>query len=192
MSATSKCRLWQEPGPPPANPTSGPGYLSAVYYPLKIFSCPTDPTQRGGLAIGGSQDGKFALSCVSYNNVLFGDGGAVTTWGRPCPYTVGNIPDGSSNTMGLGEQTGGYPGSFSMTNQYNASEAYNTWAWPAYPLTLGSTYDPYSPDPSYLQGGTNYGANYPLPQCGVAPLQADPMLLRSGAKRAASPGMLVP
>jgi prepilin-type N-terminal cleavage/methylation domain-containing protein len=165
--------------PPPANPTSGPGYLSAVYYPLKIFSCPSDPTQREGLAIGGSQDGEFALSCYSYNNVLWGAGGAVTTWGRPCPYKVGNIPDGASNTLGLGEQTGGYPGSFSTNNQYNASEAYNTWAWPAFPLALGSTYGPYSPDPSYLPGGVNYGANYPLPQCGVAPLQSDPTRFQS-------------
>jgi hypothetical protein len=47
------------------------GYLSAVNVPLKVFSCPSDPTQNNGLAIGGSQNGKWGLSCYSYNLVLF-------------------------------------------------------------------------------------------------------------------------
>jgi prepilin-type N-terminal cleavage/methylation domain-containing protein len=159
-----------------------PGYLGAVFVPRKNFSCPSDPTQNNGLAIGGSQDGKWGLSCYSYNLVLFGGSyNAVNTVvGRSTsPYKIGNIPDGSSNTIGLGEQTGGYPGSFDSNNQYNASEAYNTWAWPATPLTSGGTYGPYSPDPAYLPGGALYGANYPLPQCGVNALLADPARFQS-------------
>ena len=159
-----------------------PGYLSAQNVPLKNFSCPSDPTQRDGLAIGGSQDGKWGLSCYSYNLVLFGGSyNAVnTTLGRSAsPYKIGNIPDGSSNTVGLGEQTGDYPGSFGSGNAYNASEAYNVWAWPATPLTTGGTYGPYSPDPAYLPGGALYGANYPMPQCGVTPMLSDPARFQS-------------
>jgi prepilin-type N-terminal cleavage/methylation domain-containing protein len=167
------------PNPPPAFPTSGPGYLGAVNVPLKNFSCPSDPTQKNGLANGGSKAGVWGLSCYSYNTVLFASGGAVSALGRPCPYKIGNIPDGASNTIGLGEQTGAYPSSYSTTNAYNASEAYNTWAWPLIPLATGGTYGPYSPDPSYLPGGANYGANYPLPQCGITDLQADPTRFQS-------------
>jgi prepilin-type N-terminal cleavage/methylation domain-containing protein len=159
-----------------------PGYLSAVNVPLKIFSCPSDPTQRNGLAVGGSQDGVWGLSCYSYNLVLFGGtyNAVSTIVGRSaCSYTLANIPDGTSNTIGLGEQTGGYPGSFNGGNAYNSSEAYNTWAWPATPLNTQGTYGPYSPDPSYLQGGVNYGANYPLPQCGIAAINADPARFQS-------------
>lgn len=159
-----------------------PGYLSAVYVPLKNFSCPSDPTQSNGLAVGGSQDRKWGLSCYSYNLVLFGGSyNAVNTVvGRStAAYKLGTIPHGTSNTIGLGEQTGGYPGSFDSSDPYNASEAYNTWAWPATPLTTGGTYGPYSPDPAYLQGGALFKANYPLPQCGVNPLLADPARFQS-------------
>ncbi|HZY88225.1 MAG TPA: DUF1559 domain-containing protein [Gemmataceae bacterium] len=159
-----------------------PGYLGAVNVPLKNFSCPSDPTQSNGLANGGSKAGQWGLSCYSYNLVLFGGSfSAVNSIvGRSAsPYKIGNIPDGSSNTVGLGEQTGGYPGSYSSGNAYNASEAYNTWAWPATPLTTGGTYGPYSPDPAYLPGGALAGANYPLPQCGVSPNDADPARFQS-------------
>jgi prepilin-type N-terminal cleavage/methylation domain-containing protein len=161
--------------------TAAPGYLGAVNVPVKNFSCPSDPTQNNGLANGGSKAGQWGLSCYSYNLVLFGGSyNAVnTTLGQSSsPYKIGNIPDGSSNTIGLGEQVGAYPAYYSAGG-YNGSEPYNTWAWPATPLTTGGTYGPYSPDPSYLPGGANYGANYPLPQCGVNPMQADPTRFQS-------------
>jgi prepilin-type N-terminal cleavage/methylation domain-containing protein len=152
----------------------------AVNVPLKNFSCPSDSTQRNGLAIGGSQDGKWGLSCYAYNTVLLaGSFASASALNRPSPYRIGNIPDGASNTIGLGEQTGGYPGSFTTDNTYNASEAYNVWAWPLTPLAPGSTYGPYSPDPAYLPGGPLYGLNYPMPQCGVSPLQSDPSRFQS-------------
>jgi hypothetical protein len=142
----------------------------AVQLALNIFSCPSDPTQRNGRAVGGPYDGKWGLSCVSYNLVLFGGGGAVFGLNKSCQYTIGTIPDGSSNSLGLGEQIGGYPGSFSAGG-FSGAEAYNTWPWPAVGtqgLTGGATYGPYSPDPAYCPGGSLYGANFPLPQSGNA------------------------
>jgi prepilin-type N-terminal cleavage/methylation domain-containing protein len=147
---------------------------------LKNFSCPSDSTQSNGLAIGGSQGGKWGTSSYAYNTVLFaGTFAAANAVTRPSPYKIGNIPDGASNTIGLGEQTGDYPGSFNSNDPYNASEAYNVWAWPLAPLALGSTYGPYSPDPAYLPGGPLFGANYPLPQCGVSPMLSDPARFQS-------------
>jgi len=145
--------------------TSGGG---AVNVPLKTFSCPSDPTNNNGLAVGGPYGGQWGLSNYTYNLVFFGGGGATTALGRPCGYTIGNIPDGASNTLGLGEQIACYPASFSAGG-YSGSEAYNTWAWPAVGtagLAGGATYGPYSPDPAYCPGGSLYGSNFPMPQAG--------------------------
>jgi prepilin-type N-terminal cleavage/methylation domain-containing protein len=157
---------------------ASPGYLGAQNVPLKAFACPSDSTQSNGLANGGSQGGRWGLSCYTYNLVLFGSGGAADAYGKTPAYKIGNIPDGASNTIGLGEQTGAYPGSYSGTG-YSASEAYNVWAWPATGLDGGATYGPYSPDPGYLPGGPLHGANYPLPQCGVRALDSDPTKFQS-------------
>jgi prepilin-type N-terminal cleavage/methylation domain-containing protein len=152
----------------------------AVNVPVKNYACPSDSTQNNDLANGGTQSGKWGLSCYSFNTVLWaGSFQAAQTFRLVPPYKVGNIPDGSSNTIGLGEQTGAYPGFYNSLNTYNASEAYNVWAWPLNPLNSGGTYGPYSPDPAYLPGGQLYGANYPLPQCGVTPMLSDPSRFQS-------------
>jgi len=152
----------------------------AANVPLKIFACPSDVTQNNGLAVGGSQSGKWGLCSYPYNTVLWANTYAASqSFNVPPTYKVGTIPDGASNTIGIGEQTGGYPSSFSSSNTYNASEAYNVWAWTLTGLTGGATYGPYSPDPSYLSGGGNFGANYPLPQCGVTASASNPANMQS-------------
>lgn len=75
----------------------------AVNVPVKIYSCPADPTQSGDLANGGSQAGKWGLSCYAFNTVLWaGSYQAAATLNLSPPFKIGNIPDGSSNTIGLG------------------------------------------------------------------------------------------
>ena len=152
----------------------------AVNVPVKLYSCPSDSTQSSDLANGGTEAGKWGLSCYSFNTVLWaGSFQAAGTFNNAPPFKIGNIPDGSSNTIGLSEQTGGYPGFYGQVNSYGSSEAYNVWAWPLNPLNSGGTYGPYSPDPAYLPGGQFYGANYPVPQCGVTPMLSDPSRFQS-------------
>jgi prepilin-type N-terminal cleavage/methylation domain-containing protein len=107
----------------------------AVNVPVKNFACPSDSTQNNGLANGGTQANMWGLSCYAYNTVMWaGSFQAASSANVPPPYKIGNIPDGSSNTVGLGEQTGAYPAYYSSTNNpYKASEAYNVWAWPLNP-----------------------------------------------------------
>jgi prepilin-type N-terminal cleavage/methylation domain-containing protein len=149
-----------------SNYVRGQGALSV---PLETFSCPSDPTNNNGLAVGGPYNGQWGLSCYSYNLVLFGGSYLTvnTVFGVSGSYTIANIPDGSSNTLGLGEQIACYPGSFGGGG-FEGQEAYNTWAWPATGTTSlnGPTYGPYSPDPGYCPGGPYYGSNYPMPQAG--------------------------
>ncbi|HEX4610897.1 MAG TPA: DUF1559 domain-containing protein [Urbifossiella sp.] len=152
----------------------------ATNVPLKTFSCPSDPTNNDGAAAGGPYAGQWGTSNYSYNLVFFGGGGAVVALGKPCGYAIGSIPDGASNTLGLGEQIGCYPASFS-SGGYTGSEAYNVWAWPAVGtsgLAGGATYGPYSPDPAYVPGGALYGSNFPMPQSGN-PNSIDPTTFSS-------------
>ncbi len=152
----------------------------AVNVPVKIYACPSDPTQSNDLANGGNQSGKWGLSCYAFNTVLWaGSYQSATLFNVPPPFKIGNIPDGSSNTIGLGEQPGGYPSYYGQTNTYGGSEAYNVWAWPLNPLASEGTYGPYSPDPAFLPGGNQYGANYPIPQCGVTPSALNPATFAS-------------
>jgi len=151
----------------------------AANVPLKIFACPSDSTQNNGLANGGTMAGKWGLCCYPLNTVMWvGSYQASATFNLPPPYKIGNIPDGASNTIGVGEQTGGYPGYYGASN-YGGSEPYNVWAWPLNPLSSQGTNGPYGPDPAYLPGGLYYGANYPMPQCGVTPLLSDPSKMQS-------------
>jgi hypothetical protein len=66
----------------------------------------------------------------TYNLVLFGGREAVVALDKSCRYTIGTIPDGASNVLGLGEQIGCYPSIYDAGG-YDGSEPYNGWAWPA-------------------------------------------------------------
>ncbi len=163
----------------------------AANVPLKNFVCPSDSTQTNGLANGGSQSGKWGLCSYPYNTVLWaGSYTGSQSLNLPPSYNIGNIPDGSSNTIGVGEQISAYPAWYTSTNTYNSSEAYNVWAWPLSGFSTQVTYGPYSPDPSYLSGGLNFGINYPLPQCGVNAMSADPSRMQSMHPQIINLGMM--
>jgi len=147
------------------------GYLGIQYIALApIHVCPTDPTTNNGIAIQGSiATGNYAL-----NLVLFGAGGTFNTKGRSSPYRIGTIPDGTSNTIGLVETSGYFPGHPTTNPQTGTQENYMSWPWPAYP----NSYGPYWPNPDQLPGQANTGL-YLLPQIGVTAKTADPNLCQS-------------
>jgi prepilin-type N-terminal cleavage/methylation domain-containing protein/prepilin-type processing-associated H-X9-DG protein len=151
------------------------GYLGAQFVALAIHVCPSDPTADGGIASSGDQAGKIACSDYSVNGVLFGSGGAFNIKGRAPQYKIGNIPDGTSNTLGLLEQSSTYPGFPVIDPQSGTTEVYESWPYPVYPNTFGCFW----PNPDMLPGQPNYTGSYPLPQIGVSPLKADPNLAQS-------------
>jgi prepilin-type processing-associated H-X9-DG protein len=149
------------------------GYLGTQYVPLSpIHVCPTDPTTSDGIAIVG---GKMATSNYALNLTLFGAGGTFNIKGKSSPYRLGSIPDGTSNTIGLVETSGSFPGHPITNPQTGTQENYMSWPWPAYPNSFG----PYWPNPDELPGQPNYAGFFPLPQIGVTPMQADPNLCQS-------------
>jgi prepilin-type N-terminal cleavage/methylation domain-containing protein len=146
-----------------------PGYLAAAFTPLALHVCPSDPTTNDGI---GSVAPNYATGNYAFNLALFGAGGSFNVKGANCPYQIGTIPDGSSNTIGLVEASGCFPGYPAVDPQTGTLESYMTWTWPAYPNSFG----PYWPNPDELPGQANYTGLFPLPQIQVSAMQANPNL----------------
>ncbi len=146
-----------------------PGYLTAQFIPLAIHVCPSDPTINGGI---GTVAPNYATGNYALNLALFGANGTFNVKGANSPYRIANIPDGSSNTIGIVEASGCFPGYPAVDPQTGTSESYMTWHWPAYPNSFG----PYWPNPDELPGQPNYTGLFPLPQIAVNPMLANPNL----------------
>jgi prepilin-type N-terminal cleavage/methylation domain-containing protein len=97
---------------------NGRGYLGAGSTPIKVFQCPSDPTVGDGVVNG------QGLTSYSINSALFAPGNGGYFVGYTSPYNIGNIPDGTSNTIAFVEQVASIP----------LSSGPRTNAW-AYPLT---------------------------------------------------------
>ncbi len=146
-----------------------PGYLTAQFVPLAIHVCHSDPTTSNGI---GTVAPNYATGNYTLNLALFGAGGTFNVKGASSPWRLGNIPDGTSNTIGIMEASGCFPGYPAVDPQTGTAESYMTWHWPAYPNSFG----PYWPNPDELPGQPSYTGLYPLPQIGVNAMQMDPNL----------------
>jgi prepilin-type N-terminal cleavage/methylation domain-containing protein len=146
-----------------------PGYLGAEFTSLPVHVCRSDPTTSNGI---GSVAPNYATGNYALNLALFGANGTFNVKGANSPYLLGNIPDGQSNTIGIMEASGCFPGFPALDPQTGTSESYMTWHWPAYPNSFG----PYWPNPDELPGQANYTGLFPLPQINVSIMQANPNL----------------
>jgi prepilin-type N-terminal cleavage/methylation domain-containing protein len=146
-----------------------PGYLGTQFVPLALHVCPSDPTTVNGI---GTVPPNYATGNYAFNLAMFGANGTWNAMGAAPPYTIGNIPDGSSNTIGIVEASGCFPGFPSVDPTTGLTASYMTWDWPAYSNTFG----PYWPDPDQLPGQPNYTGLYFLPQIGVNIMAMNPNL----------------
>jgi prepilin-type N-terminal cleavage/methylation domain-containing protein len=161
-----------------------PGYVGTAFTPLKIHYCRSDPTTNGIGTVAMSCPpvftglNYFATGNYTLNLALFGASGTWNSMAAPSPYLIATIPDGSSNTIGIMEASGCFPGYAAVDPQTGTSESYMTWMWPAQPNTFG----PYWPNPDELPGQPTFIANnglFTLPQIQVAMMQANPNLCQS-------------
>jgi prepilin-type N-terminal cleavage/methylation domain-containing protein len=148
------------------------GYRGCQYTPLAMHTCPSDPTNSGGIA---TMPPNYATGNYALNLALWGAFGAHKRKGVPPAYTIGTIPDGSSNTIAMTEASGCFPGYPAIDPTTGLPNSFMVWWFVAYPNTIG----PYWPDNDQLPGGQNYTGLYALPQIGINPLQADPNLCQS-------------
>ena len=120
-----------------AQASTGGAYCAAT--PLKTFQCPSDITNSSGLA------GTVATSSYAGNALLFGTGtGTGLVVGQVAAYNIGNIPDGTSNTVMFSEMS---------------AQTVNTTTY----TTVYGTYSPASPQISPLFCTASSGAVW-LPQ----------------------------
>ena len=135
-------------------------------HPIKAYQCPSDPTLSNGYAT--NQVNAWAGSSYGANFLMFGVQSAGGNSHAP-QYNIGNIPDGTSNTVGFGESyatPGGTPG--------RTTNSANLWAYP------GLQYDPYWS--ATIANTLNYGAtalSAPMPSP-VLPSVADHRICHSG------------
>jgi len=126
---------------------------------VKTFICPLDPSNQNGFAA--NQQGGWAGSSYAYNWLVFGNSNTYTfpaaddpTWGANnwnAPFNIGNIPDGTSQTVGIAERYSACQNS-SLTGG-------NLWAWP------GGDWGPFQWGPTFANkpwgingnGYTNWG-----------------------------------
>lgn len=152
--------------------TTSPGYLGSQFIPMQIHICPDDTTNTNGISNLG---GQVATSNYCMNLEVFGARGTFNLKGVPSPLRIGTLPDGTSNTIGLFETSGSYPGYPALDPQSGTYENIMAWSYPAYP----NTYGPYWPNPDELVGQPNYTGSYPLPQIGITAMQANPNWVQS-------------
>jgi len=95
---------------------------------IKTWQCPSDPTPYNSLLATGAAAYASTYSGTSYapNAMLFGSNFVSSTaqtntttpngYGYLAQYTIANIPDGTSNTIGMVERYNSFPGSTSYSN----------------------------------------------------------------------------
>lgn len=118
---------------------------------VKTFDCPSDPSMTNGWAA--NQVNNWMGSTYAANWQMFGQIAISTGWGNnhESQYNIGNIPDGTSNTVGWAEK-------------YSAcgSEG-NLWSWP-----MGDWGDGWGPE----FANTNWGNWSLVPQIQPNPWQS--------------------
>jgi hypothetical protein len=139
---------WYGPVPPSSvMPFSTPGVASAGLplsaHTLKVYVCPIDDTIWQGLSLNQSNPrysvpapapADWAASSYSANYQVFGSQNDLgsTEYGNACwpKYNIGNVPDGTANTVFFGEQ-------FAACG----TSAGNLWAYPGIGNYSGTQYN---------------------------------------------------
>jgi prepilin-type N-terminal cleavage/methylation domain-containing protein len=122
--------------------------------PVKPFQCPSDPTHQSGVCVNnpfsGPSSAPPAAASYAANFQLFGGTADSYMPSITPPYTIGNIPDGASNTVMVAERAAS--NNFGqISTSPPAWAGCNAWGWPGGAAYGGHTFGPVFAHP--LQGG---------------------------------------
>lgn len=134
---------------PPTGPISIAGTAAIPNFStfVKTWQCPSDPTPYNSLLATGSTAYANTYSGTSYapNTMLFGSNFVSSTsqtnttspnsWGYLAQYTIANIPDGTSNTLGMVERYNSFP-----NPSYSSTYSNNPWTTAMVSATNTSAY----------------------------------------------------
>ena len=129
------------------------GNNSAV---VKILICPSDATSNGGLCTAGQVG--WAGTSYAPNYYVFGTANVATSSGvyvSQAQYTIGNIPDGTSNTVGIVERFTSFP-AYGWSNTLLYPIDASNFGWNSY----GSVYGVWGLYPPQINPGVNNANPY--------------------------------
>jgi len=104
---------------------------------IKTYLCPSDASHNNGIS---AQAGGWAVTSYSRNFFMFDTGSQVINGGNSTmsKYTIANIPDGTSNTVGVVERFAGYPAyGWSQLVWHHAQDRLN-WGYAQWAPEYGS------------------------------------------------------
>lgn len=131
---------------------------------LKLYVCPSDPTMASTLQCTTGAGGWGATSYAP-NWAVFANKNTWSTQNGQSTatpnYNIGNIPDGTSNTVGIVERVANFQSNGSWGNAWAYPTGANNWGWD----TQGSIYGPWG---------------WYLPQISVTTAQAHPYYPSAG------------
>jgi prepilin-type N-terminal cleavage/methylation domain-containing protein len=152
---------------------------------IKNLLCPSDPTPSGGLNVIG-----WAATSYAPNYYMFATANVYNTASGAyicqSQYSIGNIPDGNSNTVAVVERFASFPAYPSWCNTLLYPNSPSYWGW-----TAGGTYGygsiygvwgPYTPQTSVTGNGVNPAHPY-YPNAAHTTMQT---LLMDGSVRGVS------
>jgi len=139
------------------------GGVNGQTIPVKTFLCPSDPSHNNGT---GPNTG-WTVTSYSRNYYMFDTGGGYQAqagghYWTLSKYTIGNIPDGTSNTLGIVER-------FAYLSNYGWSSLWSHHGQDRFHWGYAQWAPVHGP----------WGANYP-PQIGLKNNQAHPYYPNSG------------
>ncbi|OWK46384.1 DUF1559 domain-containing protein [Fimbriiglobus ruber] len=116
------------------------GYLNTpnTAQVVKTFLCPADPTAGTGVGSSG-----WAGTSYAANFILFGQGSYYPSQWHKSIYKIGNIPDGTSNTVGFSER---YMVAEGDTNDRDRGFYYPDPSFATYNYPLFGIYQTYYPN----------------------------------------------
>jgi len=126
---------------------------------VKTYLCPSDSSTSNGAHPVGWFSGSYSPTSYMFSAITAYDSGSGQTNVVP-RYNIGNIPDGTSNTVGIVERYGDYPAHGWGNLTFHPSSQLH-WGWHQWTNAYGP-----------------WGAY--LPQVGIRPNQAHPYYPNSG------------
>jgi len=157
---------------------------------IKTFLCPSDPTYQSGTGLCLAGVTNWAGTSYAPNYYMFG----TRTWQNTSPgngqwftspkYNIGNIPDGTSNTIGIVERFASCP-AYGWSNAWAYPMDGWTWGWNSYGSVYGEwgLYLPQINPPIYNYVGSRQPAAWYYPNTAHS---TELVLLMDGSTRGVS------
>jgi prepilin-type N-terminal cleavage/methylation domain-containing protein len=127
---------------------------------VKTYICPSDPTSSTGINSNGGNAGSWACASYAPNFYMFAANSYIDPtfgqWQNNSKYNIGNIPDGTSTTIGVVERFGQFPAYPGWSNTWCYPIGFVNWAFSS-GNNAGSHY-------GYYWNGGVVGNNNNVPQ----------------------------